>query len=92
MLRVWVAAIAIALFPLIARAEEQTVERHAELQTGKEEQVLITVSVGKQSGKVRIAILNVKKENKEERQKEEFVLFDCGESVSDKKHSKRRGK
>ncbi|MFA6130495.1 MAG: hypothetical protein WC731_05900 [Candidatus Omnitrophota bacterium] len=92
MLRVWVVAITIALFPLIAQAEEQTVEQHAELQTGKEKQVLIAISTGKQSGEVRISILNVKKENNDERQKDEFVLFDCGEPVSDKKHSKRRGK
>jgi hypothetical protein len=70
MLRVWVAVIAIALFPLIARSEEQTVERHAEFQTGKEKQVLIAISTGKQPGEVRISILNVKKENKEEQQKD----------------------
>ncbi len=92
MLRVWVAVIAIALFPLIAQAEEQTIEQHAELQTREEKQVLIAVSTGKQPGEVRIAILNVKKENQEERQKDEFVLFGYRESVSDKKHSKRRGK
>ncbi len=92
MLRVWVAAIAITLFPLIAQAEEQMIEQQAELRTGKEERVIITVSMGKQSGEVRISILNVKKENEEERRKDEFVLSDYKEPVSDKKHSKRRGK
>ena len=92
MLRIWVVVIVIALFPLIAQAEEQVIEQYAELQTGEEEQVLVTVSIGKQSGEVRISILNVKKEDKEEQQKSEPVLSDNKETVSNKKHSRRRGK
>ena len=95
MLRVWVAAIVITFFPLIAQAEEQTIEQYADPQAGEEEQVLVTVSIGKQSGEVRISILNVKDENKKERQKGEFVLSDYSDSkepTSNKKHSRRRGK
>jgi len=95
MLRIWIAVIVIALFPLIAQAEEQTIEQYVEPQAGEEEQVLVTVSIGKQSGEVRISILNVKKEDKEEQQKGEFVLSeysDSKEPTSNKKHSRRRGK
>ena len=92
MLRIWVAAIVITFFPLIAQAEEQTIEQYVEPQAGEEEQVLVTVSIGKQSGEVRISILNVKDENKEERQKGESVLSDNKETAFHKKHSRRRGK
>ncbi len=92
MLRIWVAVIVIALFPFVAPAEEQTAEQHVESQTGKEEQILVTVSIGKRSREVRISILNVKDENKEEQRKSESVLSENKETVSNKKHSKRRGK
>ena len=92
MLRIWVAVIVIALFPFVAPAEEQAAEQHIESQAGKEEQVIVTVSIGKQSGEVRISILNVKKENKEEQQKGELVLSDYREPVFDKTRSRRRGK
>ena len=92
MLRIWVAVIVIALFPFIAPAEEQTADQHIESQAGKEEQVIVTVSIGKQSGEVRISILNVKDENKEEQQKSEPVLSDNKEPAPNKKHSRRRGK
>lgn len=92
MLRVWVAAVVITFFPLIAPAEEQAAEQHVESQTGEEEQVTVTVSIGKQSGEVRISILNVKDENKKEQQKSEPVLSDNKEPAPNKKHSRRRGK
>lgn len=92
MLRIWVAVIVIALFPFIAPAEEQTAEQYVESQIEKEEQILVIVSIGKQSGEVRITILNVKNEKKEEQQKSESVLSDNKETVSNKKHSRRRGK
>jgi len=68
MLRVLVVAI-IMLFPLVARAEEQA---------KKDEQVVVIVSVDKQSGDVKISI---SKESGNEK-----VI------VSEKKHSRRRGK
>ena len=92
MLRIWVAVIVIALFPFVALAEEQAAEQHIESQAGKEEQVIVTVSIGKQSGEVRISILNVKDENKKEQQKSEPVLSDNKEPAPNKKHSRRRGK
>jgi hypothetical protein len=92
MFRIWVAVIVIALFPFVAPAEEQAAGQHVEGQTEKEEQVLVTVSIGKHSGEVRISILNVKDENKEEQQKSEPVLSDDKEPAPNKKHSRRRGK
>ena len=92
MLRVWVAVIVIALFPFVAPAEEQAAEQHVESQTGKEEQVIVTVSIGKQSGEVRISVLNVKEENKEEQQKSESGLSDNKGLAPNKKHPRRRGK
>ena len=92
MLRVLFAAIVIALFPFIAQAEEKTIEQNAEVQAEEEGQVIVTVSIDKQSGEVKISILNVKKENKEERQKGESILSDNKETAFHKKHSRRRGK
>jgi hypothetical protein len=68
MLRILAVAI-IALFPLIAQAEEQA---------KKEEEVVVIVSVDKQTGEVKISI---SKESKNEK-----VI------VPEKKHSRRRGK
>jgi hypothetical protein len=92
MLRIWVAVIVIALFPFVAPAEEQAAEQHIESQAGKEEQVIVTVSIEKQSGEVRISILKVNKEKKEQQQKGELVLSDNKEPTFHKKHSRRRGK
>lgn len=92
MLRVLFAAIVIALFPFIAQAEEKTIEQNAEVQAEEEGQVIVTVSIDKQSGEVKILIVNVKKENKEEQQKSEVILSGNSEGASDKKHSRRRGK
>ena len=92
MLRVWVAAIVITFFPLIAQAEGQTIEQRIEFQAGGEEQVFVTVSIGQQSGEVRISILNVKKGEKEEQQKGELILSDSNKKFFHKRHSRRRGK
>ncbi len=92
MLRVLFAAIVIVLFPFIAQAEEKTIEQNAEVQAEEEGQVIVTVSIDKQSGEVKILIVNVKKENKKEQQKSEPVLSDNKEPAPNKKHSRRRGK
>ena len=87
MLRVLFAAIVIALFPFIAQAEEKTIEQNAEVQAEEEGQVIVTVSIDKQSGEVKILIVNVKKENKKE-----LSLPEHKEHISNKKHSRRRSK
>ena len=92
MLRVWIVTIVIALFPLIAQAEEQAIEKHVEFQKGEEDQIIVTVSIEKQSGEVRILILNVSKDKKEEQQKGELILSDNEETAFHRKHSRRRGK
>jgi hypothetical protein len=92
MLRIWVAVIVIALFPFIAQAEEKTIEQNAEVQAEEEGQVIVTVSIDKQSGEVKILIVNVKKENKKEQQKKELSLPEHKEHISNKKHSRRRSK
>lgn len=90
MLRVWLAVIVIAFFPLIAQAEEA--EHHVEFQPGGEEQVLVTVSIGKQSGEVRISTLHLNKKHGEEQQKGELILSAGRETFFHRRHSRRRGK
>lgn len=77
MFRALFAGVLIALIPLTALAEEQRVEIKAE----KYGQV-VAVSINMKSGEVKISISDKEKGDKEEKQ----------ESVSDKKHSRRRGK
>ncbi len=92
MLRIWVAVIVISLFSLIAQAEEETIEQHIELQLGGEEQVFVTVSIGKQSAEVRISTLHLKKEHEEKQQEGELILSDSRETSFHRRHSGRRGK
>mgnify|MGYP001612884568 CR=1 FL=1 len=92
MLRIWVVVIAVSLFPLIAQAQEETIEQHAEFQTGGEGQVVVTVSIGKDSAGVRISILHLKKEHEDEQQKGEPVLSDSRETFSHRRHSRGRAK
>ena len=78
-------AIALLVFPpVIARAENN--------QLSEENQVVITVTIDKQSGEVKITIANDKRKNKEGQQKSENVLSDNSDGISDKRHAGRRGK
>lgn len=92
MFRVFVALVVIVFFPLIAQAEEKTAGQHIEFQPGGEEQVIVTVSIEKQSGEVKISALHLKKEHGVERQKGELILSGSRETFIHRRRSRRRGK